>query len=81
MQIVIEGEAAAIVKRLVALGRFASAREAVEDAMRFAEMRERKLQALRADIQAADEEGGEWTMEDVDRDLEEVYRELEKDYP
>jgi antitoxin ParD1/3/4 len=50
---------------LVREGRYASREEAVTEAMRLLELKEAKLRALRATIEASIAEGGSHTIEEV----------------
>jgi len=60
------------VDSLVSEGRYGSASEVVREGLRLVEEREAKLQALRASINAAIEEGGESTDEEIDAALDAV---------
>lgn len=63
---------------VVSEGRYASASEVVLEGLRLVELRERKLQDLRATVQASIAEGGSYTSEEVFGALEERLSELAK---
>lgn len=79
MQIEIEGEAAAILERVMELGCYASPQQAVEAALRRTDAEQ--VAWMRARVQEALDEGGEGTLEELDREMEELFARLEKDYP
>jgi antitoxin ParD1/3/4 len=54
------------VEKVVQEGRYGSASEVVREGLRLVEAREARLQALRADIEAAIAQGGEVTDEELD---------------
>lgn len=58
------------VSDVVSEGRYASASEVVLEGLRLVELRERKLQDLRATIQASIEKGGSFTDEEVGEMIE-----------
>ncbi len=53
------------IKAQVASGRYNNESEVVRDALRYAELRELKLQALREHVEKAIEEGGHYTDDDL----------------
>jgi len=55
------------VEKILKEGRYSSASEVVREGLRLVEEREAKLKALRDEINAAIEEGGDNSAEDVDR--------------
>jgi antitoxin ParD1/3/4 len=64
------------VEKIVQEGRYGSASEVVREGLRLVEAREARLQALRADIEAAIAQGGEVTDEELDQALAEQAAEL-----
>lgn len=54
------------IEKIVEEGRYGSASEVVREGLRLVEEREAKLRALRDDINAAIEEGGDNSAEDID---------------
>lgn len=64
------------VEKIVQEGRYGSASEVVCEGLRLVEAREARLQALRADIEAAIAQGGEVTDEELDQALAEQAAEL-----
>jgi putative addiction module CopG family antidote len=60
----------AFVEKVVRDGRYGSASEVVREGLRLVEEREAKLKALRDDINAAIEEGGDNSAEDIERMLD-----------
>ena len=64
------------VETIVQEGRYGSASEVVREGLRLVEAREARLQALRADIEAAIAQGGEVTDEELDQALAEQAAEL-----
>lgn len=58
------------VERIVKEGRYGSASEVVREGLRLVEEREAKLKALREEINAAIEEGGDNSAEDIERMLD-----------
>ena len=65
MTIAIDSRWETMLDALVREGRYASREEAVTEAMRLLELREAKLRALRATIEASIAEGGSHTIEEV----------------
>ena len=57
------------IQEQVASGRFASGDDVVKEGLRLVEMRATRLQALREEMQAALEEGGSFTDDEVDEYL------------
>ena len=76
MQIVLAEPQEDFVKQAVSEGRYASESEAVNSGLRLLEERDRKLAELRAMLAASIAEGGAFTAEDLDRDMEEQDAEL-----
>lgn len=66
------------VEQAVRDGRYGSASEVVREGLRLVEEREAKLAALRSEIAAAIEEGGEVTEEELNAALDEVEADLIK---
>jgi antitoxin ParD1/3/4 len=60
----------AFVEKVVKDGRYGSASEVVREGLRLVEEREAKLKALRDEINAAIEEGGDNSAEDIERMLD-----------
>ena len=58
------------IKDQIAHGRYNNASEIVREGLRLVEEREAKLNALRKTLQDAIDEGGEFSDEDIGRDLE-----------
>jgi antitoxin ParD1/3/4 len=71
MQIALEPSQESFVKQAVSDGRFANESEVVNLSLRLLEENDRKLADLRTMIAASLSEGGEYTAEDLDRDMEE----------
>jgi len=71
MQIALDPSREDFVKQAVREGRFANESEVVNLSLRLLEENDRKLADLRAMIAASLAEGGEFTAEDLDRDMEE----------
>ena len=65
MTIAIDSRWETMLDTLVREGRYASREEAVTEAMRLLELKEAKLRALRATIEASIAEGGSHTVEEV----------------
>jgi antitoxin ParD1/3/4 len=61
----------AFVADAVESGRYGSASEIVREGLRLVEEREAKLAALRKMIEASIAEGGSWTDEEIERDINE----------
>ncbi len=57
----------AFVEKIIREGRYGSASEVVREGLRLVEEREAKLKALREEINAAIEEGGDNSAEDIER--------------
>ena len=76
MNIALEESQEDFVKQVVSAGRFASESEVVSVAIRLVQAREQKLDELRAMIVQSLAEGGAFTAEDLDRDMEEQDAEL-----
>jgi len=55
------------VEKIIKEGRYGSASEVVREGLRIVEEREARLKALRDEISAAIEEGGDNSAEDIDR--------------
>jgi antitoxin ParD1/3/4 len=55
------------VEKIIKEGRYGSASEVVREGLRLVEEREARLKALRDEISAAIEEGGDNSAEDIDR--------------
>ena len=66
------------VEKTVEDGRYSSASEVVREGLRLVEEREAKLSALRKEISDAIEEGGHFTSEEVDAELDAITEELKK---
>ncbi|WP_454848460.1 type II toxin-antitoxin system ParD family antitoxin [Rhizobium binxianense] len=66
------------IEQAVRDGRYSSASEVVREGLRLVEEREAKLAALRSEIAAAIEEGGEVTEEELNAALDEVEADLIK---
>lgn len=66
------------VEKTVEDGRYSSASEVVREGLRLVEEREAKLSALRKEISDAIEEGGHFTPEEVDAELDAITEELKK---
>lgn len=60
----------AFVDKIVKEGRYSSASEVVREGLRLVEEREAKLKALRDEINAAIEEGGDNSAEDIEQMLD-----------
>ena len=65
-----------LIQAQIAANHFSSVEAVVEEGLRLFEARERKLQALRATIDAAIEEGGAVTDEELDASLAETMERL-----
>ena len=76
MHIALEESQEDFVKQAVSEGRFASEGEVVSVAIRLVQAREQNLDELRAMIAESLAEGGAFTAEDLDRDMEEQDAEL-----
>jgi len=76
MQIVLAEPQEDFVKQAVSEGRYASESEAVNSGLRLLEERDRKLAELRAMLAASIAEGGAYTSEEMDADLDEQCKEL-----
>lgn len=70
--------AKAFVAQAVESGRYGSASEIVREGLRLVEEREAKLAALREMIDASIAEGGDYSDEDIGRELEEQFELLKK---
>lgn len=68
----------AFVAQAVESGRYGSASEIVREGLRLVEEREAKLAALREMIDASIAEGGDYSDEDIGRELEEQFELLKK---
>jgi antitoxin ParD1/3/4 len=66
------------VEKTVENGRYSSASEVVREGLWLVEEREAKLNALRKEISDAIEEGGHFTPEEVDVELNSITEELKK---
>ncbi len=69
------------VEEQVRSGRFTSASDVIEESLRLLQARDEQLSELRAHIEAAIAEGGEYTAEDVTRILAEDAAELRRNGP
>lgn len=68
----------AFVAEAVESGRYGSASEVVREGLRLVEEREAKLTALREMIQASIAEGGDYSDEEIGRELEAQFERLKK---
>jgi antitoxin ParD1/3/4 len=66
------------VEKTVEEGRYSSASEVVHEGLRLVEEREAKIAALRQQITSSIEEGGHFTPEEVDAELDSITEELKK---
>jgi antitoxin ParD1/3/4 len=66
------------VERTVEEGRHDSASEVVREGLRLVEEREAKIAALRQQITSSIKEGGRFTPEEVDAELDAITEELKK---
>lgn len=64
------------VSEVVKNGRYGSASEVVREGLRLVEEREAKLRALRETVQAAIDEGGSLSDDDIDAAIEEEHAKL-----
>jgi antitoxin ParD1/3/4 len=76
MQIALSESQEEFVKQAVSEGRFASEAEVLDAGFRLVQAREQKLDELRAMINASLAEGGAFTTEEMDADLEAETRQL-----
>ena len=76
MEVTISEPQEDFVKQAVSEGRYASESEVVNFGLRLVQARDQKLAELRAMIAASLAEGGAFTAEDLDRDMEEQDAEL-----